>query len=79
MTVQVLFLLASYTLISLIFWVFQTMIRDALRVINLAIKSPKNRKEIEAHQESVSISRNLSILWPLVVLLKMRDGLRKKK
>ncbi len=55
------------------------MISDALAVVNLAIKSPKNRKEIEEHQKTVSARRNLSILWPLVVLLKMRDGLRKKK
>lgn len=74
---QLVFVLLHYATGAIFFWYFKNSIEELSRVVNEVIKTPRNRKRLEKHIERVRKNKKLSAVWPLVMLLDLKDEIKK--
>lgn len=77
---KVLFLiLGVHLLSSLMFWFLWNQQVVLSENILAALKSPKNRSQIEKNITDMQLEKKMSIFWPFFLLKKFTNELRKRK
>lgn len=74
---QLAFVLLHYVIGTMFFWHFKNSIEELSKVVNEVIKTPRNRKRLEKHIKRVRKNKKLSAVWPLVMLLDLKDEIKK--
>ena len=72
-------LLTQYIFAVLILRHFQGVLNNALVKVSSALKSPKNRSQIDQTIESLSHDRKLAFVWPYLMIKQMRDESQQRK
>ena len=67
----------QYFAAAAFFWYFKFSIIDLLKVIDAAIKSPRNRKNLESHIKTLQKSKKNSLIWPIEIVLSIKDEIKK--
>ena len=68
-----------YFISAVFFWYINTSMIRLSKVIDLSIKSPRNRKSLEAHVTLLQKSKKNSLIWPVEVVLDAKDAIKKEK
>lgn len=74
---QLAFIFLHYVIGIMFFWHFKKSIEELSKVVNEVVKSPRNRKRLETHIEKIRKNKKLSAVWPLVMLLDLKDDIKK--
>lgn len=74
---QLAFVILHYVIGAMFFWHFKNSIEELSKVVNEVIKTPRNRKRLEKHIKRVRKNKKLSAVWPLVMLLDLKDEIKK--
>lgn len=70
----------NYVFTSLAFLSFYSSLQKAnqISITTLALKSPKKRKTLELEGKRLQIKKRLFLLWPVILLLDMKDEFSNK-
>ena len=72
-------LLIQYIFVVLVLRHFQTVLNNTLVKVSAALKSPKNRNQIDQTIENLSHDKKLAFVWPYLMIKQMKDESQQRK
>ena len=74
---QLVFVLLHYLIGTMFFWYFKHTMSKFSKVVNDAVKSPRNRMKLELHMKVIEKNKKRALIWPLIMLSDLKDEIKK--